>query len=294
MGTSNYFNNYGAINEQRLVEDIIVESIKIMGFDAFYIPIFNVEDRDMLYGEDPLKKFKTAYPLEMYLSSALQYDGEREFFSKFGLEIRNEVSVIVSKRSFTQRVPQNQFNRPREGDLIYIPVLNGTGELYEITFTDHTKDFFQLGRKVPFFYELKLEKYRYSQELIDTGIPDIDNIDVETAYTIDYHLGSGTGNYKQREVVFQSADNTLANSSCSGTVMNWSAPDKILSVAFIKGEFVDGHVIVGATSNSHYTLTTYNPLDVNVKNDSYDNAYLQTLGQPVINNDEQNPLNGLL
>ena len=80
--TNQYFNNYNAQNEQRLIEDLIVESIKIMGFQAYYIPIFDVEDRDILFGEDPLKKFKTAYPIEMYLSTALQYEGERDFFSK--------------------------------------------------------------------------------------------------------------------------------------------------------------------------------------------------------------------
>ena len=115
MATNHYFNNYAAQNEQRLLEDLIVESIKIMGFDAYYIPIFNPEDRDILYGEDPLKRFQTAYPIEMYLSTVFQYEGDRDFFSKFGLEIRNEVSVILSKRSFTERIP-NGIIRPREGD----------------------------------------------------------------------------------------------------------------------------------------------------------------------------------
>ena len=99
MATNHYFNNYAAQNEQRLLEDLIVESIKIMGFDAYYIPIFNPEDRDILYGEDPVKKFKSAFPVEMYLSSALEYGGEREFFSKFGLEIKNNVTVILDRKS---------------------------------------------------------------------------------------------------------------------------------------------------------------------------------------------------
>ena len=83
MATSVYFNNYGAHNEQRLFEDLIVESIKIQGFDAYYLPNDNDVSRDLLYGEDPLKKFTSAFPLEMYLSSALEYTGEKEFFSKF-------------------------------------------------------------------------------------------------------------------------------------------------------------------------------------------------------------------
>mgnify|MGYP000005693674 CR=1 FL=1 len=145
MATSVYFNNYNSKGEQRLIEDIIVESIKIMGFDSFYLPIFNPEDRDILYGEDPVKKFRASYPLEMYLSDASGYEGQQDFFSKFGLEIKNVVTVSVSRRTFQQRVPQNTFTRPREGDLVYVPFLNGTGELYEITFTEQAKDFHTLG-----------------------------------------------------------------------------------------------------------------------------------------------------
>jgi len=184
MATSQYFNNYGAHSEQRLIEDIIVESIKIMGFDAYYLPNDNDAARDLLFGEDPIKKFKSAFPLELYLSNSIEYMGEKEFFSKFGLEIRNNVNVILSKRSFSQRVPQNTFTRPREGDLIYIPFLNGTGELYEIKFTNQTKDFFMLGRKVPYFYELELEKFKYSQELIETGVDIIDQVSTESMYNL--------------------------------------------------------------------------------------------------------------
>ena len=71
MATSVYFNNYNSKGEQRLIEDIIVESIKIMGFDSFYLPIFNPEDRDILYGEDPVKKFTQAFNIEMYQSFKL-------------------------------------------------------------------------------------------------------------------------------------------------------------------------------------------------------------------------------
>ena len=153
MPTSVYFNNYNSNAEQRVIEDLIVESMKIMGFDAFYCPNDNDQARDLLYGEDPVKKFQSAFPLEMYLSSdPLDYQGQQEFFSKFGLEIKDVVKVMVSRRSFQQRVPQNTFNRPREGDLVYVPFLNGTGELYEITFAEQSKDMHMLGRKQPYFY----------------------------------------------------------------------------------------------------------------------------------------------
>jgi hypothetical protein len=288
--TNHYFNNYGAIGEQRLVEDLIVESIKIMGFTAYYIPISNPQERDILYGEDPLKKFNSAFPIEMYLSSALQYGGDRDFFSKFGLEVRNEASVIVSKRSYAQRVPQTATqNRPREGDLVYIPVINGVGNLFEITFTDHTKDFFMLGRRAPYFYELKLEQYRFSQEVIDTGVDEIDSVVQDAAYTVDLHMNTGSGNYQFREIVFQSPDGTFANSTTSAQVQKWNAPTKILSVTYIRGEFADGNNIIGQTSGANWTLTSYNQLEIDVKNDSYDNNFINMQGGGLTDTSETNP-----
>jgi len=291
MATSQYFNNYAAQNEQRLVEDLIVESIKIMGFDAYYLVNNNDQARDLLYGEDPVKKFESAYQLEFYLSNVMEYGGEREFFSKFGLQIKNEVQVIVSKRSFTQRVP-NTITRPREGDLIYIPFLNGTGELYEIKFTNQTKDFFMMGRKYPYFYELSLEKFKYSQEVIDTGIPDIDIVVSDEAYSIDLTVGTGTGNYTVGEIVFQSLDSTYANSYTSATVKNWAPSANTLSVTNISGEFVS-NTIIGVSSNAHYMLSTYDPLNVNVQNENYDNKYISTSSNGIIDFSESNPFGNI-
>ena len=253
MATSQYFNNYNSHAEQRVVEDLIVESIKIMGFDAYYIPIFNEEDRDILYGEDPVKKFKSAFPVEMYLSSALDYGGERGFFTKFGLEIKNNVTVILSKRSFSQRVPQNLFTRPREGDLIYVPFLYGTGEIFEIKFTDATKDFFTLGRKIPYFYELHLEKFKYSQEIIDTGVGVIDDVVTQSSYTIELDVGapSNGNNYIQKEIVYQAPDYTEANATAVAIVQSWDAKSNTLIVTNIAGEFSNNVEIVGFLVKKH-------------------------------------------
>ena len=290
MATSTYFNNYNSNAEQRVVEDLIVESIKIMGFDAYYCPIFNPEDRDILYGEDPVKKFSSAFPIEFYLSSALEYSGEREFFSKFGLEIKNNVTVIVSKRSFSQRVPQNIFTRPREGDLIYVPFLNGTGELFEIKFTNQTKDFFTLGRKIPFFYELELEKFKYSQEIMETGIADIDDAATQSSYTIDLIVGAGNANnYTQKEIVYQAPDATQANATAVAIVQNWIPASNTLSVTNISGEFTGNSVIIGASSNARFTLASYNPLKDSTRNESYDNMYIEDQANNIIDFAEINP-----
>lgn len=293
MATNVYFNNYNAHNEQRVVEDLVVESIKILGFDGMYLPNDNDQARDLLYGEDPVKKFNTSFPVEFYLSSSLEYMGEKEFFSKFGLEIKNNVNVILSKRSFSQRVPQNTFTRPREGDLIYVPFLNGTGELFEIKFVNQTKDFFTLGRKIPYFYELEMEKFKYSQELIDTGIPEIDIVVDNSAYTIDLQLRSGSGNYLAKEVVFQSHDNTYANAVTVATVSSWDSTSNTLSVTNIAGEFSNSYPVIGSTSNTHYSYSTYDPLNVVLHNEKYDNKLIETEANSIINFGETNPFGSI-
>lgn len=301
MPTSVYFNNYNSrYAEQRLVEDLIVESIKIMGFDGFYLPNDNDIARDLIYGEDPTKKFTSAFPIEMYLSEALNYTGEKEFFSKFGLEIKNHTKVLMTKRSFEQRVPQNTFQRPREGDLIYIPFLNGTGELYEITFTDQDRDFYMLGRPAPYFYELHLEKFKFSSELLATGVADIDIAGTQATYTIDLQMNGGSGNYQYGEIVYQSAANTQANAIATAIVQSWTrgannSINNTLTVSNIAGEFIanNGIRIVGATSNAQYILISYDPLKDSVEDDSYDNYVIENSANSIVNFSEQNPFGSI-
>lgn len=300
MATSQYFNNYNSrFAEQRLVEDLIVESIKIMGFDGYYLSNDNDQARDLLFGEDPVKKFTSAFPLEFYLSEALNYTGEKEFFSKFGLEIKNHTKVLVTKRSFSQRVPQNTFTRPREGDLIWIPFLNGEGELYEITFTDQDKDFYMLGRPAPYFYELHLEKFKFSSELIATGVAEIDDAAKQATYTIELNLGTGFGNYKYGEIVYQSSANTQANATAVAIVQSWiksanTFGANTLTVSNIAGEFAEGPIkIVGATSNAQYTLVSYDPLRDIVEDDSYDNYIIENSANSIVNFSEYNPFGSI-
>ena len=290
MATSHYFGNYNNKGEQRLIEDIIVESIKIMGVDTYYLPNDNDQARDLLYGEDPVRKFESAFPIEIYVNNFTEYGGEKEFFSKFGLEIKNKVTVTMSKRSFSQRVPQDTYTRPREGDLIYIPFLNGTGELFEITFVNQTKDFFMLGRQVPYFYELELEKFRYSQEAIQTGQMEIDSVVTDSAYTI--HLNTGAGNnikYTTKEIVFQAPDITLANATAVALVQSWVPNEHSLSVTNIAGEFIDGEMIIGSSSNAQYVLSTFDPMEQPARKENYDNQYIDTQAGNIVDMSESNP-----
>jgi hypothetical protein len=294
MATSQYFNNYGSLPEQRVIDDLIVESIKIMGFDAYYLPNDNDEARDLLFGEDPVKRFGTAFQLEMYLSNTMDYTGEKEFFSKFGLEIKNNVNVIFSRRSFTQRVPTNTFTRPREGDLVYIPFLNGTGELFEIKYVDQSKDFHMLGRRAPYFYELSLEKFKYSQEVIDSGIPDIDNVVTESAYTINLTTAAGNGNnFTIYETVFQGPNANVHFATTTAIVQNWTPTANTLAVTNIKGVFTDNMIVYGETSNARYILVDYDPMYNPLTRERYDNKLIYSSANSIIDFSETNPFGSI-
>ena len=201
------------------------------------------------------------------------------------------MNVIISKRSFAQRVPQNTFTRPREGDLIYVPFLYGTGELYEIKFVDHTKDFFTLGRKIPYFYELELEKFKYSNEKIDTGIDAIDDVVTQSSYAIELDMTTGTNanNYVQKEIVYQAPDLTEANATVVAIVQSWNANSNTLIVTNIAGEFSDNAIIIGAESNARYTLVSYDPLRDSTRNETYDNMYIEDQANNIIDFTEINP-----
>jgi hypothetical protein len=293
MSTSPYFNNYNAkYNEQRLFEDLVTESIKIMGFDTYYLPNDNDQARDLLYGEDPVKQFNTAFSLEMYLSSSLEHMGEKEFFSKFGLEIKNRVKVIVSRRSFNERVPTDTFSRPREGDLVYIPFLNGSGELYEITFVDQDKDFYTLGRRNPYYYEMELEKFKYSQEQISTGIAEIDQVVTDSAYSIILNTSTGTGTYLLKEIVFQSPDNTYQNAVAYGTVQSWIPANNALTITNIAGVFANNVLAIGSSSNARYTIVNSDDFE-HPYLEPYDNKTIINQVSGIIDTSESNPIGGL-
>lgn len=286
MATNLYFNNFQNSPEQRLIEDLMIETIKINGIDSYYIPNINEQARDLLYGEDPLKKFNAAYPLELYVTNVDGYEGEREFFSKFGLEIRNNMSVIVSKRSFSRWVPQT-YVRPREGDLIYVPFLSQTGELYEIRYVNYSDSFYVLGNKYPYFYKLELEKFKYSQETIDVGIENVDNVVVENAYNITLVMSANNASNN-----FVVGESVMANGSSltSGTVTYWDRPSLTLKITDLLGTFSNNAVVSGNTSGATFTIT--NAVDVLTdpqEREMYDNLVIQTEADEYVDFSESNP-----
>jgi hypothetical protein len=150
-----------------------------------------------------------------------------------------------------------------------------------------------LGRKQPYFYELKLEKFKYSQEVIDTGTEEIDEIVEQNAYTIKLITGAGTGTYELDEIVYQSNDNTFANATCQAVVQTWSPNTSILTITTIKGTFATNMRVIGQTSNARYFLTSYDPYLDNVADSSYGNKTIKTESDSIIDFSESNPFGSL-
>jgi hypothetical protein len=197
MPTNFYFQNgntSGTSSEQLLIEDLIIESLKIYGHDVYYMPRTLV-NRDTLFDEDSLSTFTQSYPLEMYMENIQGYDGDGEIFSRFGLEVRDQASFVLSKRRWEQLVDTSGGDfeadgaRPLEGDLLFFPK---TKSLFEIKYVEFQNPFFQLGKL--YTYQLQCELFEYSSEEIETGLADIDAIqDENTTDSLEYQFKLETG-----------------------------------------------------------------------------------------------------
>lgn len=172
MTTTNVYFTHGTRGEQMLIEDLIIESLRIYGNELFYIPRTLVS-KDNVLGEDRLSEFKSSFPIEMYFENVDSYGGQGAFIQKFGLMIEQSATLVVARRRWDQFVGRYGVTtvptRPNEGDLIYFPL---TKSLFEIKFVQHQDPFYQLGKL--YVYKLQVELFQYSSERIDTGIAEVD------------------------------------------------------------------------------------------------------------------------
>ena len=167
---STYFSG-GNHAEKRLYEDLIIEQLKIFGHDVFYLPRENVTKDDIL--GNTTDKFTDAYGIEMYVEDVNGFAGEGDLVGKFGLEVRDEVTYVVSRRRFEMLVDQHDntldINRPREGDVIFMPLFK---KFWQIDFVEDEDPMYQI-HDLPIF-KLKCSVFEYSSEEMATGVIDID------------------------------------------------------------------------------------------------------------------------
>lgn len=178
--TQSIYLQHGTRNEQLLLEDIIIESIKHRGVLCYYIPR-ELVGKDQILGEDRISRFKQAFGIEMYMENVDGFDGGGVFASKFGIQMEQSATFTVARRTWQKAVGRFGVTtlpeRPCEGDLVYFPL---SDTLLEIKFVEHQSSFYQL--KKLYVYQLQVETFQYGSEHIDTGISAIDAFESLKSY----------------------------------------------------------------------------------------------------------------
>ena len=171
MATNVYFSNYDNFNEQNLIDDLVIESIQIYGIDITYITgSFN--NRDQIFNEDDTPIYDEMFSFEVYVKNVDGFEGEGDFLSKFGLQIRDQITFTVAHRTWDRFVTRNDQVRvrPKEGDVIWFPLNN---KPYKITYVEHESVFYQTGALQ--VYDMRCELMEYSGERFETGRWEIDH-----------------------------------------------------------------------------------------------------------------------
>lgn len=178
MATNAYFRNTDSGYEQNLIDDLVIESIQIYGIDVKFLTRLNA-NIDKLLNEDDLPTFDKYYDFEVYIKNVDGFEGEGDFLSKFGLQIRDSITFTVAIRTFERFVTREDDTRlrPNEGELVFLPL---NQKLYKIQHVEHESVFYQGGALQ--VYDMRCELMEYSGERFDTGIYEIDHYfdDIDT------------------------------------------------------------------------------------------------------------------
>ena len=279
MPTNLYFQNTTSHAEQELINSLTSEVIQIHGLDVFYIPRTLVKE-DVLLGEDVLSKFSTAYEIEMYLKTTEGFGGEGDLVSKFGLDVRDEVIFTVHKDRFELAT---DMSKPLEGDLVFLPISKG---LFEIKFVEHEQPFYQAGKNYSF--DITCELYQYSEEQLETGIADIDNIEREQSAAIDLIMtAGGSGTFSVDESVYQGA--SLAAATGKGVVVSWDSSTRALRVNDTSGTFAASTDVTGDVSGAVWSQASAADYQELPTTPFADNKEFETEGDSILDFSESNP-----
>ena len=245
---TNVFFNHAVQTEQQLYEDLVVESLRIYGHETYYLPRQVIEE-DTILNEDVQSKFGDAYSVEMYIENAEGFEGEGDLMSKFGVQVRDQATFVISLRSWERFISLDSnlatSFRPNEGDLVYFPL---SGSMFEIKFVEHEDPFYQVGKL--FVFKLRCELFEYSQEDFDTGIGDIDLIEDEQAYSLSMTMGSGNSkDYVANEAI-------KIGSTIVAEAVSWNQPTSKLLAKDITTTLEVNDVLIGAVSAAQFTITS--------------------------------------
>ena len=278
---TNVFFNHAVQTEQHLYEDLVVEALRMYGHNVFYLPREVIEE-DSILNEDVQSKFGDSYQVEMYIENTDGFEGEGDLMSKFGVQIRDQATFIISLRTWERFISLDDnlatSFRPNEGDLIYFPL---SGSMFEIKFVEHEDPFYQVGKL--FVFKMTCELFEYSQEDFDTGIGDIDLIEDEQAYTTVMTMASGNGqNYVVNE-------NITKGGTVVGEVVAWNNITSKLTIKDVTTTLATTDVLVGATSTASYTISSIDNVMTMENDPQADNLEFENNDANYLDLSETNP-----
>ena len=270
MATNRYFKQK-VRSEQNLFEDLVIESLQMFGQDVYYLPR-EIVNKDKIFLDDVPSRFSDAYKVEMYIENTEGFEGEGDLFTKFGIELRDQATFIVSRKRWVQLVGKRlevaNF-RPREGDLIYLPM---SESMFEIRRVETETPFYQL-KDLPTF-RLQCELFEYSGEDFDTGVDTIQDVETENSFKYHLELDSGGGRFIQGETVTQVFDTynmtgEVAFASDSGNTLHLihsGATDGLFH------EWTTTKSIIGTLSQHVATPTSINQIN-DILNDNQNKTF---------------------
>ena len=272
------------------MEDVIVESIQIMGHEIYYIPRDSYDSGDQIFGEYKNSKFSRAYNMESYIANVEGFEGDGDFFGRFGLEIRDTSNFVISRRAFVKGLPTVLRMRPQEGDLIYVPLMH---RLFEIKFIEKKLMFYSLGNREPYIYEMRCELFRFSEEEFDTHVEEIDEIEQENGYALRLNINTiGFSNFVDNEVVYQSPDGTWANNTAHAEIRDWYKANGTMFVVGINGQFSanGANTLYGNVTHAQFSVKSVgDEKNDYVKFDIFDNKDFDTGADLILDLSETNP-----
>ena len=290
MATNPYFNHHGTNTpENRLIENLMIESIKTYGIDVYYLPR-TLNNEDTLMGEDASASYNSAHTIEMYIKTVYGFEGSGDFIAKWGLQIKDQITFTVAKRRWQELglSTDGRAKIPHEGDLIYFPI---TKALFQILFIEDEAIFYQTGQLQS--YDMLCEMFTYSDQSFNTGIDTIDAIERTHSYSIDFTMNSGSGNYTVGETVYQG--DSLAEATVKGEVGSWNSTTKILNLLNMTGNFSGTVNIIGDSSSASYSITSFDAQTsaANTAATSTSNSDIEAEADAIIDFTEGNPFGSL-
>ena len=289
MSTNPYFNHHGTNTpEQRLVESLTIESIKTYGIDVYYLPR-TLNDEDTLMGEDNTASYNSAHTIEMYIKSMDGFEGEGDFISRFGLQIKDQITFTVARRRWTELNVQGSYraDAPATGDLIYFPL---TEALFQVMYVEDETIFYQTGGLQT--YDILCEMFFYSDQSLNTGIEEIDRVERVQSYSIDFTMNTGSGNFTIDEQVYQGT--SFGDASVKGEVASWNSTTKILNLINMTGNFSGVSNIIGNDSGASWSITSFDAQTSAADTQAAaDNAEIEAAADAIIDFTEGNPFGSL-